>query len=287
MHHMRPGFRVTLIALFTAIAVSAGGWQRAQPQPSELQRGLLWADLWVQTSGEYMACCLQTYRIAGDQVQRNLQDLQAREIGFAAEQRGKPPAVIMDLDETVVDNSPYQTYLYDNGLDFTVENFTKFIVDERASIRLVPGVKDFIARMDALGVTVACITDRTEETRQATIETLARGGINTAGMEDPQGVRLIMGHGEHDKVSRRAKVLAKYQVIGLVGDQLGDFSDEFTPKGTNLSVPQSIDIRRDAVLAARGKFGIEWFVLPQPVYGSWQRLLKGDATQFMRRAEKK
>lgn len=286
MRQNRPIFRVTLIALVTAFAVSAGGWQRAQPQPSELQRGLLWADLWVQTSGEYVACCLQTYRIAGDQVERNLKDLRAREIGLSQEQRGKPPAVIMDLDETVVDNAAYQTYLYDNGLDFTVENFTKFICDQRAQIRLVPGAKDFIARMDALGVTVACITDRTEESRQATIETLGRWGVNTNGMEDSDGVRLIMGHGEHDKVSRRAKVLAKHQVIGLVGDQLGDFSDEFTAKDKDLEIPKAAEFRRNAAFAARGKFGIEWFVLPQPVYGSWQKLLKGDATQYLRRAEK-
>ncbi len=286
---MNRSTRFTRLGSFTLIllvTVSALGWQKDKPQLSDNQRGLLFADLWMQTSGEYTACCLQTYRIAGDQVERNLKNLQAREIGLPAEQRGKPPAVIMDVDETTVDNGAYQTYLYDNGIDFTVESFTKFVTEQRALIRLVPGVKDFIARMDALGVTVICITDRTEESRKATIETLARGGINTNGMEDPEGVRLIMGHGEHDKVSRRAKALAKYQVIGLVGDQLGDFSDEFTPKGANLSVQQSIDMRRDAVYAARGKFGVEWFLLPQPIYGSWQRLLKGDAAQYLRRAEK-
>jgi acid phosphatase len=281
-----PALRVVLIAAVTAITVSAGGWQRAQPQPTDLQRSLLYSDLWMQTSGEYVACCLQTYRIAGDQVGINLKNLQAREVGLPSEQRGKPPAVVMDLDETVVDNSTYQTYLYDSGQDFTVENFTKFVIDEHASIRLVPGAKDFLARMDALGVAVCCITDRTEEARPATIETLAHGGVNTHGMDDVNGVRLIMGHGEHDKVSRRAKVLAKYQVIGLVGDQLGDFSDEFTPKGENLEPRKAVEMRRDAVYAAQGHFGVEWFVLPQPVYGSWQRMLKGDATQFLRRADK-
>ena len=240
----------------------------------------------MQTSGEYVANCLQTYRIAADQVERNLKELQAREIGLPAEQHGKPPAVVMDVDETVLDNAAYQTYLYDSGLDFTVENFTKFVTDQRKSIRVIPGAKDFIARMEAIGVIVALITDRTEETRQATIESLAQGGVNTRGMEDAEGVRLIVGHGEHDKVSRRAKVLAKYQVIGYVGDQLGDFSDEFTPKGENLAPLKAAEMRRDAVYAARGKFGIEWFVLPQSVYGSWQRLLKGDPAQYLRRAEK-
>lgn len=282
--------RLGFFTMVTLVAVSALGWQKDKPQPTELQTRSLYAALWMQTSGEYVACCLQTYRIAGDQIERNLKELQAREIGLPAEQRGKPPAVVMDLDETVLDNAVYQTYLYDSGLDFTEPDFTKFTTDHRTSIRIVPGAKEFIARMDALGVTVAYVTDRVEESRQATIESMALGGINTAGLDDAEGVRLILKHGEHDKVSRRAKVLAKHQVIGFVGDQLGDFSDEFTPKDKTMEPRKAAEFRREAVYAARGRFGIDWFVLPQPVYGSWQRLLKGtgnpaEAAQYLRRAQ--
>src|SRR5205085_1146217 len=59
------------------------------------------ASLWLQTAGEYRALCLQTYRTAGEHLLRKR----------AAQPKGDaPPAVIMDLDETVLDNSPFQTW---------------------------------------------------------------------------------------------------------------------------------------------------------------------------------
>src|SRR5262249_12022476 len=106
-----------------------------------------------------------------------------------AEQRGNPPAVVMDLDETVLDNATFQTYLYDSGQDYSDDVFSKFVSDHRTTIRLVPGAKDFIARAEALGVTVIYITNREEPLRQATIDTLAQWGVSTQGLDDASGVK--------------------------------------------------------------------------------------------------
>ena len=125
---------ISVVALLTSAAI--GGQE--QTEPNEQQRGLLYADLWVQTSGEYVACCLQTYGLAGDQVEREIKRIHAEEEGLAKEFRGPPPAVVMDLDETVLDNGTYQSFLYSTGQNHSTELFSKFVTEQRASIRLVP-----------------------------------------------------------------------------------------------------------------------------------------------------
>jgi acid phosphatase len=281
---MKPPSRFARLALISvaALLTSAAVGGQEQAQPNEQQRGLLYADLWVQTSGEYVACCLQTYGLAGDQVEREIKRIHAEEEGLAKEFRGPPPAVVMDLDETVLDNGTYQSFLYLTGQNHSTELFSKFVTDQRASIRLVPGAKDFIDRVETLGVPVIYITNRPEELAGATIATLAQWGINTKGLDDPSTLRLLLEkNSESSKTARRDLVRAKYRVIALVGDQLSDFTDEFTPVKDN-----SVAARSSAVYEHRPMWGTRWFVLPNPVYGQWQGVLRGDAAQYLRKTEK-
>ncbi len=229
---IRPGVLCRLF-FWGLLSSAALGWQAA-PHPTDLQRGLLYSDLWVQTSGEYIACCLQTYQMATEQVKRNLEQFRVEQSKLPPEERGKPPAVVMDLDETVLDNGTYQTYLYDNGLNYKDDNWNSFISEHWASIRLVPGAKEFIARAESLGITVVYITNREEPLREATIKTMKQWGVNTDGMDDPASLRLIVqNHGESIKKPRRDLARAKYNVLAYFGDQLGDFSDEFAPNHDN------------------------------------------------------
>ena len=255
---------------------------QSQNQPTELQRGLLYADLWVQTSAEYVACCLQTYQLAAEHLEHEMARLHAEQARQAADLPTLPPAVIMDLDETVLDNATFQTYLYDSGQNYSDDVFIKFVSDNRKSIRLVPGAKDFIDQAEALGVTVSYITNREEPLRQATIETLAQWGVNVRGLDDPKGVRLLLAaHGESIKKPRRDLVRAKYHVLALFGDQLGDFSDEFAANHDNTAAA-----RREAAYEYRALWGTRWFVFPNPVYGQWQSVLRGEPEQYLRRAGK-
>ena len=269
---------IGIVGLLTAAAV---GWQAA-PHPTELQRGVLYCDLWVQTSGEYAACCLQTYQMAAEQVKRDLDQFEAEQSKLPPDERGKPPAVVMDLDETVLDNGTYQTYLYDTGQNYSDDNWNKFISEHWASVRMVPGAKEFIGRAESLGITVVYITNREEPLREATIKTLSQWGVNTQGLDDASSVRLmVQKHGESIKKPRRDIARANYSVLAYFGDQLGDFSDEFAPNHDN--TPEA---RREAVYEYRTLWGTRWFVLPNPVYGQWQQVLRGaDPEHFLRRAE--
>jgi 5'-nucleotidase (lipoprotein e(P4) family) len=277
-----PFWRFACVSIFGALTAAALGWQAA-PHPTDLQRGLLYSDLWVQSSGEYVACCLQTYQMATEQVKRDLDQFRAEQNKLPPEERSKPPAVVMDLDETVLDNGTYQTYLYDSGQNYSDDNWNKFIAEHWESIRLLPGAKEFIARAESLGITVTYITNREEPLREATIKTMKQWGVNTEGMDDPESLRLItQKHGESIKKPRRDLVRAKYNVLAYFGDQLGDFSDEFAPNHDNTA-----GARREAVYEYQALWGTRWFVLPNPVYGQWQQVLRGaDPEHFLRRAEK-
>jgi 5'-nucleotidase (lipoprotein e(P4) family) len=274
--------RISLAACIALLSCTALGWQRAAA-PTELQRGLLFADLWMQTSAEYVACCLQTYHLAGDIIEQDLRQFRTSESAQPVEKR-LPPAIIMDLDETVLDNSTFQTFLYESGQDYSDPAYNKFVSDYRLSIRLVPGAKEFIDRVESLGITVAFITNREEMLRQATIDSLAQGGVNVKGLDDPNGLRMLtQKHGESIKKPRRDLVRAKYHVLAYFGDQLGDFSDEFTANNGNTAAAR-VDL---AAGKYRELWGTRWFVLPNPVYGQWQVVLlkAGNPQQFLRRAK--
>jgi acid phosphatase len=121
--------------------------------------------------------------------------------------------------------------------------------------------------------------------RQATIDSLAQGGVNVKGLEDPAGLRLLtQRHGESIKKPRRDLVRSKYHVLAYFGDQLGDFSDEFTANNGNTAASR-VDL---AANKYRQLWGTRWFVLPNPVYGQWQVVLlkAGNPQQFLRRAGK-
>ena len=285
---MRSISRFTIITsiVVAGLLISAALGLQKQSAPTPLQNELLFADLWVQTSAEYYACCWQTYRWATETIEQDLKQLHAGAADGAAEKHDPPPAVIMDLDETVLDNGAFQTYLYDNGQNYSDDAFIKFNIDHPESVKLVPGAKEFIERAEAMGIMVSYITNREEPLRDATIESLRLNGINVKGLDDPSTLRLLLAqHGLSVKKPRRDMVRAKYQVLAYFGDQLGDFSDEFAATPGNTAAAR-LDL---AETKYRDQWGTRWFVLPNPVYGQYQIVLLrgGNPEQYLRRAASK
>jgi predicted secreted acid phosphatase len=86
--------RTSLVLAAALLSCTALGWQRVTA-PTELQRGLLYADLWMQTSAEYVACCLQTYHLAGDIIEQDIKQLRATETALPPEKRGLPPVAAL------------------------------------------------------------------------------------------------------------------------------------------------------------------------------------------------
>jgi acid phosphatase len=256
----------TLGAVGLAVGLLVGYSARdGAPRPNPLQRALD-ANLWMQTSGEYHALCLQTYRSAGEKLQSHLATLRRNARGETR------PAVVMDLDETVFDNSPFETWLYQYQLDYSDPLWEVWERDHPDEVRLVPGVREFIRSAERAGVTVVYISNRMEKHRAATVRALEHLGLRTAGI----GPRLLLKTGGSDKTQRRRQAEARYHVMMYFGDNLRDFSEEFkAPRLAGDDVPgqnAAIAARKRKVDARRGRWGEDWFVLPNPVYGEWQKL---------------
>lgn len=229
------------------------------------------AVLWVQSSAEYDAAALSVYRAAAARLDAALADpawdaLAPGERHGGAALAGLPPVVIVDVDETVLDNSPYQARLVRDGGEYDAASWAAW-VEERAA-RAVPGVVGFARAAAERGITIAYVTNRTHAMRAATLDNL-----RALGLPAGQGT-LFLGRGSpgceqagSDKECRRRQVAAGYRVLMLLGDQLGDFvePDENTPAA-----------RQALVERHAGWFGERWWMLPNPTYGGWEPAVFGN-----------
>jgi acid phosphatase len=245
--------------------LSVEAQQAAPPQAAvNPQERSLDANLYIQTAAEYRACCLQTYHWMTERLRAKLAVLPTT---------GAPPAVVMDLDETVLDNARFQTFLDQERLVYTDAWWDLWERDYPAEVGLVPGAKAFIAAAEDLGVTVIYITNRSTKNREATIAALSHNGLSTRDIDS----RLMTSEEASDKSARRQKAEARYRVLLYAGDNLRDFSEEFLVPRLK---PDDLEGQRQAILDRKAKvdrlayhWGTDWIVLPNPVYGEWQKPL--------------
>lgn len=144
-------------------ALSANRAIAQQKAPSFPMSWRMGSNLYMQTAAEYRACCLQVYESAE---QRLDAILQAKQLAFPK------PAVVLDLDETVLDNAVFETFLYQNNLEYTEALWDVYEKGYPEEVTLVPGAKDFIAKAESNGVTVVYISNRSETNRPSTIKAL-------------------------------------------------------------------------------------------------------------------
>ena len=229
---------------------------------------------WVQTSVEYRALSEQTYRAAADHLdaalkEKNWDALVAEERGNAA--TGLKPAVVMDVDETVLDNSPYQARLVRDGADYDEVTWAQWVAEKKA--KAVPGVVDFAKAATAKGVTILYISNRAEHLKDATLANLKAVGLPVADDSVFLGLGTFVKDCEQngsEKNCRRKLAGQKYRVLMQFGDQIGDF----------VQVLANTREGRDQLYAEyHDWFGERWWMLPNPTYGSWEpALFKNDWT---------
>lgn len=225
------------------------------------------ATLWTQTGAEYEASALQAYELAGMMLEWALREpswtasLEQLEAGGYEE---LPPAVILDVDETVLDNSPYQARLLLDDQEFATESWNDWVREARAEP--VPGALEFTRAAADRGVTVFYVTNRNHVVEEPTRDNLAATGFPLRDDVDVLLTRDELPDWGSDKGTRRATVARDFRVLLLVGDNLGDFLD-----GVRADPAQ-----RAAMLRERGGWwGRRWIMLPNPQYGSWEGALIG------------
>ena len=242
---------------------------QAQTPPSSMgrQSGVdndyqTYAILWTQSSAEYRALAYQTFALA-----RLRLDADLRRHPSIAQRRSRPargsslpPAVVVDIDETVLDNSRFQAELVLRGLAYTPEGWTAWC--ERAQAGAVPGAVDFLNYAATRRVRVFYITNRRSSERPGTIRNLQNLGFPNV----TEGTVMVREDGmTSSKESRQKKVKEHYRVALLIGDNLNDFNDDFVGK--------SIADRAAQVDRERPEFGARFIVVPNPMYGDWEKAI--------------
>lgn len=230
------------------------------------------AVVWTQTAIEHDLVYRQVYRDASDKLLRALADprwdaLPRDERRNAAE--GLKPAVILDIDETVLDNSPYQARLVQSGGDYNEATWAEWCREKSA--KPLPGALEFTQLAARHGVTVFYLSNRAQDLGEATLANLRSAGFPLAADEPVfLGLGTVVDGCEQlgsEKTCRRELIGRRHRVLLQVGDQLGDF----------LTVTaNTVEGRRAAVAPYLDWIGERWFVLPNPTYGAWEPALFGN-----------
>ncbi|MDZ7633017.1 MAG: HAD family acid phosphatase [Bacteroidales bacterium] len=244
------------------------------------QDHLILATLWYQKSAEMRALYYQCFRSAEIALAENLAQagrakapveaapvepvavsipsVTATEVSPAETRprtgRTKPAAVVLDIDETLLDNSPFQGWQVFEKKEYNDEDWLRWVELTRAEP--LPGAVEFTRYAASLGVEVFYVSNRTVEEMGPTIENMTAWGFVNA-----DSTHMFLKESTSSKVARRAMIEINYEIILLVGDNLADHSGLYEKRGPDHGFA--------AVDADKKLFGTRYIVLPNPMYGNW------------------
>lgn len=234
-----------------AVLAMAGSVAFSAPAASEeyttrdLNEQLVMATLWMQQSAEFRALSYQAFNIA----RISLDNYLARHDG------GKPVAIIVDADETVIDNSAYEAFLVDQDFGYSSKTWEPWMAAGEATE--MPGAGAFLAYAASRGVETFYVTNRKAVGYDGTAKNL-----KALGYPNVDEKHLLVRTGSSDKQERRDIVNKDYDVALLMGDNLNDFESVFGGA--------SIAERFAATDARQALWGTQYIVVPNPTYGEWE-----------------
>jgi 5'-nucleotidase (lipoprotein e(P4) family) len=211
------------------------------------QEYLLASTLWMQNAAEVRALTYQAYNIARLRLDHDLKYNTSK----------KKRAIVVDADETIIDNSPYQARNILKNESYNSKNWHEWILEAQADA--VPGAVDFLSYAANRGVEIFYITNRKINGFNATYLNLKNLGFPV------KKENMMLRTDGNSKKSRRAKVLKDHRIVLLMGDTMSDFDEVFDHK--------SVDERRKLTDGFRREFGRKFIVLPNPMYGDWEQSL--------------
>lgn len=235
----------------TYFAATSAAQQGAQTQAAADNEYQIGAILYMQKAAEYRALAFQAFNIARIQLDADAKDRKK----LPKAERKMPRAVVVDVDETVLDNSPAQAVQVKKRLPFIQENWTAWVNMRKA--KAIPGAIDFLNYASRNSTRIFYVTNRIEAEKQPTIDNL-----KALGFPDVSQETVLVKTAESSKEARRQSILQKYRIAILIGDNLDDLSNVFERK--------SIDARFAEVDRTREMFGRKFIVLPNAMYGTWE-----------------
>ncbi len=250
--------RLKLLFLGVLMGAVATGFMFYKFHP--LADQLVQSVLWYQYSLEKEAIYLQNFNWAKRLVEQALTE----------KKNTKPLAVVVDVDETVLDNSPLEARLIKEGKTFSYSEWAKWV--NKAIAQPQPGAVSFTQFCKKHNVEVYYITNRSIRFLKPTVENLKKMGFAYADTS-----HVLMRTNTGDKTARRNKVLAHHDVVVYMGDNMVDLNQKY--------VVGSKQYKKGNVMRDKDLFGTKYIVMPNPMYGHWRHLVLPHHRKHMTAAE--
>lgn len=223
------------LSIVAVVLISLVGCAHSNPQTPFFK-----GTLYYQKAPEVKALYYQAYNAAKDALKKKVKGAK------------KLQCVVLDVDETVLDNSPYQGWLYQNKTKYSQDTWDLWV--KKKSAAALPGAVDFIKFAQKLGVKPLLITNRKTYLEEATFENLKAVGISIPRKD------LVGKNQTSSKVERRKNLTRGCEVALLIGDSLADFDEVFEGEYSQ---------RLEQTHRLNSKWGRTFFIIPNPMYGDW------------------
>ena len=217
----------------------------------DLSAQLEGAVLWYQNSAEMQASYLQAYAYGKMLLDKHLENYDNE----------LPAAAVLDLDETVLDNSPYEGMLIKSKQTYSSDTWNNWV--EMAAAEALPGAADFLNYTKSKGVEVIYISNRLDKLLGPTLK-----NMQALNLPNADSAHVFLKKETSDKTARRAIVSQSFNVLVYIGDNLTDFSELFANRGDGMG--------KDLVLQNKEELLNHFVILPNPMYGEWEKAIYGN-----------
>ena len=234
-----------LIFLFLGITFILHSCQHNGFEESKSQDHLIISTLWYQKSGEMKAIYYQCFNWAELRIDMILAESNTK----------TKKAVIVDIDETMLDNSPFETNCIRTGNGYSKNTWHSWT--SQINAKALPGAVEFSKYAESKGVEVFYISNRSVDDFGVTLKNLQRENFAFSDSS-----HLFLKSSTSSKKPRRDIIRENYEIVLLIGDNLGDFSEIFEDRSINYGF--------DIVEENSENFGKIFIVLPNPMYGNWE-----------------
>jgi 5'-nucleotidase (lipoprotein e(P4) family) len=236
------------IALIISVSVCAQKLNEKDSLTGGQSEYLVQSVLWFQNSPEARALFYQGYQLAKIALDNNLKNAQT----------SKKKAVVVDIDETVLDNSQFEGKLIHSGKEYSPKLWKEWT--DKSMATPLPGVLDFMKFATARNVEIFYISNRrTDELASTTVN------LNAHNFPNVDEKHLLFRSEPGGKQARRNLVAKDYEILLFIGDNLADFDEIFDKRGG--------DCLNDTVDANKDLFGTKYIILPNPMYGDWEKCI--------------
>ncbi len=236
---------IFLVTIFSFLATKA-----QTDSCNSISEQMVMSVLWYQKAAEMRACYYQAFNLAKMSLDKKLAEVKTK----------KKKAVVVDVDETVLNNVPFEAKCIETGKPFSQEDWKKWT--DLSAAEPLPGAVEFLQYAQSKGVETFYITNRLTNETESTLKNLRKYNFPNV-----DSAHFLAKTTESSKTLRRSKVSENYEILLLVGDNLLDFSDIFTNRENNYGL-ENVDANKQL-------FGDIFIILPNPMYGDWERAIYG------------